>query len=143
MADYSKLELLLAQGDFLAADRLTSLKMCEAAGTALPTPASLRGWLYFTEVNQIRAEDLLTINELWLRYSDGKFGYSVQRKLWLSLNQNWEKLWESIGWKKGVVFCAIPTSLLGICRPPEAICPYPIKFVATKLCWQFFPILLG
>ncbi len=138
MADYSELELLLAKGDFQSADRLTSLKMCEAAGTALPTPASLRGWLYFTEVNQIRADDLLTINDLWLRYSDGKFGYSVQRKLWLSVNQNWEKLWESIGWKKAGSFLRYPNEFIWNLQAPKGHLPLSNQIRGNKTLQAIF-----
>jgi hypothetical protein len=95
--DYSSLQRLLAQKEFEAADRLTLEKMCELAG---PT-ASQRKWLYFTEVEKFPSTDLQTINTLWQVYSEGKFGFSVQRELWLSTGQNWETLWSLIGWKSG------------------------------------------
>ncbi|MEM1370415.1 MAG: GUN4 domain-containing protein, partial [Cyanobacteria bacterium P01_H01_bin.15] len=36
---------------------------------------------------------------LWRLYSRDKFGFSIQRKLWLSLGQNYPKLWDKIGWR--------------------------------------------
>lgn len=95
--DYSSLQQLLANQDFQAADRVTIQKMCELAG---PT-AVQRKWLYFTEVDNFPATDLQTINALWIVHSEGKFGFSVQREIWLGLGKNWDKLWEKIGWKKG------------------------------------------
>lgn len=93
--DYIPLQQLLVQQDFLAADRLTLEKLCELAG-----PAALkRKWLYFSEVENFPIADLHTINNLWFIHSQGKFGFSVQRELWLSLSKNWEKLWPKIGWK--------------------------------------------
>ncbi|KAB8317954.1 GUN4 domain-containing protein [Tolypothrix campylonemoides VB511288] len=95
--DYSPLQQLLATQDFQAADRMTLQKMCELAGSA----AVQRKWLYFTEVENFPITDLKTINSLWLVHSEGKFGFSVQREIWLGLGKNWENLWTKIGWKKG------------------------------------------
>jgi hypothetical protein len=93
--DYSGLQHLLAQRDFLQADRLTIEKLCELAGTE----SVQRKWLYFTEVENFPATDLQTIDALWFVHSEGKFGFAVQRELWLSVGKNWEKLWAKIGWK--------------------------------------------
>jgi GUN4-like/ARM-like repeat domain, GUN4-N terminal len=95
--DYQPLQQLLAQQDFEAADRLTLQKMCELAG---PT-ATQRKWLYFTEVEGFPVIDLQTINTLWLVHSEGRFGFSVQREIWLSVGKNWDQFWEKINWKNG------------------------------------------
>ncbi|NES22354.1 MAG: hypothetical protein F6K41_26405 [Symploca sp. SIO3E6] len=94
--DYSKLQQMLLQQDFLVADRITLEKLCELAGAT----AVDRKWLYFSEVDSFPVTDLQTINSLWLVHSQGKFGFSVQRELWLSLGKNWDKLWPKIGWKQ-------------------------------------------
>lgn len=95
--DYTQLQQLLAKQDFLEADRLTLQKLCELTGN----DALQRKWLYFTEVEKFPVIDLQTINTLWLVHSEGKFGFSVQRELWLGVGKNWEKLWPKIGWKNG------------------------------------------
>ncbi|MBD2388781.1 GUN4 domain-containing protein [Cylindrospermum sp. FACHB-282] len=95
--NYNSLQQLLALQDFQAADLLTIQKMCEVAG---PT-AVQRKWLYFTEAENFPIQDLQTINNLWLVYSEGKFGFSVQREIWLGLGKNWDKFWPKIGWKSG------------------------------------------
>jgi hypothetical protein len=95
--DYAPLQVLLTQQDFLAADKLTLQKLCELAGP----PAVQRKWIYFTEVMQLPIADLQTIDTLWRVHSMGQFGFSVQRELWLSVGQDWEKLWLKIGWKAG------------------------------------------
>lgn len=102
--DYSPLQQLLIAQDFQAADRITLQKMCELAGTT----AVQRKWLYFTEVENFPVCDLQTINTLWLIYSEGKFGFSVQREIWLSLGKNWEKFWAKIGWKNGNTWTRYP-----------------------------------
>ncbi|KAM3099356.1 GUN4 N-terminal ARM-like repeat domain-containing protein [Phormidesmis sp. 146-35] len=95
--DYAPLQRLLAQQDFEAADRLTLQLMCKLAGES----AVQRKWIYFTEVKSYPVTDLQTIDALWLAHSNGKFGFSVQREIWLSVGKNWEKLWSKIGWKSG------------------------------------------
>lgn len=95
--DYAPLQQLLAKQDFEAADRLTLEKLCELAGSQ----AVQRKWLYFTEVAKFPATDLHTLDRLWFVHSEGRFGYSVQREIWLGLGRDWEKLWEKIGWKSG------------------------------------------
>jgi len=94
---YEDLQALLASQAFEKADRLTLTKLCTLAG-----PLALkRGWLYFTEVDRIPAADLLTMDQLWRTYSGDRFGFSVQRALWLSVGKDWERFWPLIGWRKG------------------------------------------
>lgn len=95
--DYLPLQHLLAKQSFQAADDLTLSKLCELSGPA----AVKRKWIYFTEVEQYPIPDLQTINQLWLVHSEGKFGYSVQRQLWLSVGRNWDVLWPKINWRSG------------------------------------------
>lgn len=95
--DYSPLQQLLIKQEYQEADKLTIKKMCELAG---PT-ALQRQWLYFTEVDRLPITDMQTINTLWLTYSEGKFGFSVQREIWLAVGKNWGKLWPKINWKDG------------------------------------------
>ncbi|NET35941.1 MAG: GUN4 domain-containing protein [Cyanothece sp. SIO1E1] len=93
--DYTPLQALLTQQDFEAADRITLQKLCELAG---PT-AVQRKWVYFTEVERFPIVDLQTIDTLWSVHSEGRFGFSIQRKIWLSVGKNWDNFWPAIGWK--------------------------------------------
>jgi len=94
--DYQPLERLLIEKDFQSADSMTIEKLCELAGK----DAIARKWLYFTEVEKFPATDLKTVDTLWQIYSEGKFGFSVQRKIWLGLDRDFPRLWQKIGWKK-------------------------------------------
>lgn len=95
--DYTPLQQLLAQCDFQAADKLTMQNLCQLAGPN----AVQRKWLYFTEVDKLPIGDLQTIDRLWMVYSEGKFGLTVQRSIWLGVGKNWDKMWPKIGWKQG------------------------------------------
>ncbi|HAN74049.1 MAG TPA: hypothetical protein DCQ63_06985 [Planktothrix sp. UBA8402] len=93
--DYIPLQKLLAQQDFFEADKFSVQKLCELAGSS----AAQRKWLYFSEIERFPITDLQTIDTLWRIHSEGKFGYSIQRELWLGVNKNWDKLWPKIGWR--------------------------------------------
>lgn len=116
---YHDLQLLLAQQEFEAADRLTLAKLCELAGET----AVQRKWIYFTEVDQFPVEDLQTIDALWQVHSEGRFGFSVQRRLWLSVGKNWDKLWPKIGWKDGINWTRYPQGFTWDLSAPQGHLP--------------------
>ena len=117
--DYTQLQKLLAQQDFQAADKLTTEKLCELAGVG----AVKRKWIYFTEVEQLPQVDLQTIDALWLLHSEGKFGFSIQREMWLSLGKNWDKFWPKIGWKEGNNWTRYPGSFTWNLTAPRGHLP--------------------
>lgn len=117
--DYSPLQQLLAVQNWQAADRLTLQKLCELAGTA----AVQRKWLYFTEVENFPIPDLQTINNLWLVHSEGKFGFSIQREIWLALGKNWENFWFKIGWKTDNNWTRYPDSFTWNLSAPKGHLP--------------------
>ncbi len=117
--DYTQLETLLAAQDFLAADQMTLAKLCELAGTL----ALKRGWVYFSEVERFAADELQTIDGLWLKYSDNRFGFSVQRTLWLKAGKNWEKLWPVLGWKSGNEWTRYPQEFIWTLEAPRGHLP--------------------
>jgi hypothetical protein len=132
--DYKPLEELLIQQNFESADRLTSIKLREIVGEE----AVKRGWLYFTEVAQINNTDLKTINELWVTHSDGKFGFSVQRKIWLGLDKNWEKFWLQIGWKKDSKFTRYPNEFIWDTTAPKGHLPLSNQIRGNKTMTAIF-----
>ncbi len=75
--DYRKLEQLLKNKQWYEADELTTQLMLKAANR------KKRRWLDRDDIRTFPCEDLRTIDQLWVHYSGGKFGFSVQKKLWL------------------------------------------------------------
>jgi len=94
--DHVPLSIALQTGDFLEADQITRDSLIKLAGAK----AVSRGYVYFSEVPNLPETDLATIERLWLAYSGGKFGYSVQAKEFKTkkVNGNPEKLFARIGW---------------------------------------------
>ena len=117
--DYRPLQELLSAGSWLEADRLSLQLLCRAAGEG----AARRGWLYFSEVSRIPVEDLRTIDHLWRVASGDRFGYSVQRQLWLGVNRNWERLWPLIGWKQGYHWTRYPDEFTWDLSAPKGHLP--------------------
>ncbi|WP_330202486.1 GUN4 N-terminal ARM-like repeat domain-containing protein [Cyanobacterium sp. DS4] len=106
--DYSELQILLIGKKYQEADTLTRVKLCELAGET----AIRRKWVYFTEVEKFSETDLLTIDTLWQTYSEGKFGYQIQRQLWLSLGKDYSQLWTKLKWKSGNKWTKYPQEFI-------------------------------
>jgi hypothetical protein len=132
--NYNPLQQLLALQDFQAADLVTIQKMCELAG---PT-ATQRKWLYFTDVDNFPAIDLQTINTLWLVHSEGKFGFSVQREIWLSLGKNWENFWSKIGWKSGNNWTRYPHEFTWDLNAPKGHLPLSNQLRGVRVIASLF-----
>ncbi len=117
--DYSPIQDCLVAQDFQEADRLTLVKLCELAG---PT-AVKRKWVYFTEVEMFPSLDLQTLDRLWQIYSEGKFGFSVQRRIWLGVGQNWDKLWPRLAWKDDNIWTRYPGGFIWDLSAPDGHLP--------------------
>ena len=132
--DYTILQQLLAEQDFQQADRVTIQKLCELAGES----AMERKWLYFTEVNNFPIADLQTIDCLWRVYSEGKFGYSVQRKIWLSVGKDFTKLWTKIKWKDGNNWTRYPNQFIWDLNAPKGHLPLSNQLRGVRVIEAIF-----
>lgn len=100
--DYRKLRDYLAQGKWKEADEETKRVMLAVA------KREKEGWLDVEDIDNFPCEDLRTIDQLWVKYSDGKFGFSVQKRIYQSFGgtreyneEIWEKFEDKVGWRKG------------------------------------------
>lgn len=94
--DYIPLATMLATGDFKGADQFTRDNLIKISGAE----AAGRNFVYWTEVKKIPSVDLATMERLWLEYSDGNFGYSIQKRVWDLELGNFDKFIKRIGWTK-------------------------------------------
>nr|YP_010986273.1 hypothetical protein UYL67_pgp147 [Pachymeniopsis lanceolata]WOL37191.1 hypothetical protein [Pachymeniopsis lanceolata] len=118
--NYQPLQQLLISQKFQEADRLTQAMLCKLAGL---NENNKRNWLYFTDISLIPCKDLYTIDILWKIYSQGKFGFSIQRQIWLANNCDWEKLWHKIGWKNKETPCRYPNEFIWNISAPNGHLP--------------------
>ncbi len=71
------------------------------------------GYLVVSDIKNFQCQDLQAVDRLWLKNSDKKFGYSVQKRIWEETGNSLDfdlKKWseegynrfaEKVGWKKG------------------------------------------
>jgi hypothetical protein len=98
-ADYTKLEQSLAAGLWRAADQETTNKMLEVAGKQKEDMLTQEDMENFS-CPYLRAMDLL-----WVKYSDGRFGFSAQKRIYQRLGgtkeynrEVWVAFIEEVGW---------------------------------------------
>ena len=58
------------------------------------------------DLENFPCEDLWTLDQLWVKYSNGKWGFSVQKQIWqecgspMSYNDEWKRFGDRVGWCK-------------------------------------------
>jgi hypothetical protein len=76
---YRPLAYFLSTGQWQRADEETFGLMLKVAGK------KDQGYLSFSDIRQFPGADLQLIDFLWVTYSDGKFGFSVQKQIWVEV----------------------------------------------------------
>ena len=77
---YQWLEEYLQNGEWRKADEETYRVMLQTVGKKMGEQ-----YLSVQDIQDFPCEDLRRINQLWLDYSNGRFGFSVQKNIWLSV----------------------------------------------------------
>jgi len=91
---YARLRDLLEAGKWFEADRETSAVMLRA------TCREIEGWLDDKSLSNFPSTDLRTINQLWLKYSDEHFGFSIQQQIFENLSKkSLDAFGDAVGWK--------------------------------------------
>ena len=127
--DYAPLQLALMEQRFEEADRLTSEHLRQLAG---PDAVS-RGYVYYSEVPPMPSVDLESIDRLWVVFSQGRFGFSVQIRLLRSLAGRWDQLWPRLGWKQGGVWTRYPSAFTWTLDAPEGHLPLVNQLRGVRL----------
>ena len=106
--DYTKLRDLLKEKKWSEADIHTYQLVEQIIKTAKQENKHV--FIELKTIAQFSCPDIRTIDKLWEKYSDNKFGFSSQQKIWQSVNQKgdystetWRKFATKVGWKKGDV----------------------------------------
>ncbi|NLQ07306.1 GUN4 domain-containing protein [Cylindrospermopsis raciborskii LB2897] len=99
---YAKLETLLKAQDFRAADEETDKVILAVA------KREEEGYLRREDAEKFPCKELRSIDQLWLKYSRGKFGISVQQQIYQSLGGTkelnydvWQSMGNRVGWRQG------------------------------------------
>ncbi len=112
--DYRLLELLLAANKWQEADQQTTKIILRESnwgastwkmwGVALVTGA-LTGW--YEPIKQYSCRDLETLDNLWIKYSEGRFGLSVQQQIFARIAaqskdrfETYDAFTDEVGWNR-------------------------------------------
>ncbi|BAZ21303.1 GUN4 domain-containing protein [Kalymmatonema gypsitolerans NIES-4073] len=85
---------LLLSGRWKEADQETLRIMLKVTGR------EEEGWLDVASIQNFPGEDLRAIDQLWVESSNGRFGFSVQQRIWRSVGGNLkadDKIYEAFG----------------------------------------------
>ncbi len=99
--DYTRLRDLLAAGKWKEADEETLTVMLKATGR------EKEGYLDSESIETFPLADGRTIDRLWVKYSNGRFGFSVQKRIWECVGgksveydyEIYEKFCDCVGWR--------------------------------------------
>ncbi|MBR8840866.1 MAG: GUN4 domain-containing protein [Stigonema ocellatum SAG 48.90 = DSM 106950] len=96
--DYTRLRDLLKARNWKEANYETYLVMLKVVGR------KEGDWIRDSELLNFPCTDLRTIDSLWVQYSKGRFGFSVQKKIYLSVGGKpdgnyYEKFGDRVGWR--------------------------------------------
>ncbi|MEC4819688.1 MAG: GUN4 domain-containing protein [Scytonema sp. PMC 1069.18] len=100
--DYTRLRDFLKAGQWKEADYETYLVMLQVVGR------EKGDWISDEELLSFPCTDLRTIDHLWVKYSNGRFGFSVQKQIYLDVGgipdgkyyeEAWKKFGDRVGWR--------------------------------------------
>ncbi|MGB3519036.1 MAG: GUN4 domain-containing protein [Elainellaceae cyanobacterium] len=102
--DYEKLQKLLHAGKWKEADQEAAQRMLQAMNK------KRWGNIETNDLINFPCKDLKTIDRLWVHYSNGKFGWSVQKQMYAACgakldgkhpgDEIWKKFCDRAGWNK-------------------------------------------
>ena len=104
---YQQLETYLKNSQWKEADQETSRLMRQIAGKEADQ------WLNIEDIQKFPCEDLRAIDKLWVDHSNGKFGLSVQKKVWMECggipgeydHEVYKKFADQVGWLRSGDWC--------------------------------------
>ncbi len=135
--DYTRLRDLLAAGKWREADQETNCVMLKAARREVD------GWLDSESIKSFPCDDLRTIEQLWVKYSQGRFGFSVQQKIWLEVGgkddyeYETECKWaERVGWQKGGRWLEYDDLTFNNQQAPRGHLPVSVGGLDMEGCWS-------
>jgi len=135
---YLQLEIYLKNGQWKEADQETNRLMLQIVGMEADQ------YLSEKDIKNFPCEDLLAIDKLWVGYSKGKFGFSVQKKVWMDCGgvpgeydgNVYKKFADQVGWpRRGNLFGASYNELTFLIEGSEK--PHlPRLWLMSVLYWD-------
>jgi hypothetical protein len=76
---YYRLQKLLQAQAWLEADKETTAIILKVSGK------EAEGWLELEDIEKLPCQDLYILNHLWLKYSNQRFGFTIQKRIWKNI----------------------------------------------------------
>ncbi|WP_414563217.1 MULTISPECIES: GUN4 domain-containing protein [unclassified Anabaena] len=93
---YRQLLEHLAAGNWREADEETAKMMLKV------TKREREGFLDVDAIEKFPCSDLRTIDQLWVQYSEGRFGLSVQKRIYEEQGKEWSKMYSALDWSSRI-----------------------------------------
>lgn len=90
--DYTPLQNLLSRNKWKEADQQTWILLCQALGKRLGY------YLTSGDIEKLPCEDLWIIDKLWVKYSNNRFGLSVQKYIYEDVGKDYPSFCDRVGW---------------------------------------------
>lgn len=132
---YIKLRNLLKAQKWKEADRETYLRMLQAVGR------KEGDWIRAEELKTFPCIDLKTIDDLWVKYSDGHFGFSVQKKIWQECDsptqagKDWDRFCVKAGWKISAGYVSYSALKFNLKISPKGELPWEVLVGVGSVFW--------
>lgn len=120
--NYKRLEQILAQEKWTEADKETADRMLEVIGKDSWSDVRRE------DIEQFPCDDLRSIDRLWVYYSNGHFGFSIQKKIWLEVGGKIDydtecKLGVRLGWHNGQDWMSYNSLICSLSQAPDGHFP--------------------
>ena len=92
---YQKLIHFLSAEKWQEADGETATILLKLAGR------EKAGWMRIEDFNRFPSFELATLDQVWVKYSNGRLGFSVQKQIWHSVGKNYFAFGDRVGWRQG------------------------------------------
>lgn len=101
---YNRLQNLLQSGQWQQANQETEQLMLKVARR------KREGWLNSESIHHFPSIDLRTIDQLWMEYSAGRFGFSVQKQIFEAAKCQESQFMETVDWEVGALYGGVVSS---------------------------------
>lgn len=133
--DLNKLQYLLVKGKWKEADKETTRLMFQLANK------DGKEFLNEEDCKNFPQEELQAIDKLWLDNSEGKFGFSVQKQIYLEIGgklneydkESYLRICDCIGWSKNYESPSYPYFNFDLQTAPQGY--FPMTFAYSSNIW--------
>ncbi len=123
--DYIRLKNLLASGRWREANETTRTIMLKAV------KREKEGWLTDEQIQNFSCQVLQVIDHLWVQYSEQRFGFSVQKRIFNECEKDLQTFGDRVGWHVQEAWISASQVSYTPANAPEGHLPWGIMQVVT------------